>query len=55
MEERETFKLMFPRTIDCEEPLEERRREVDRAGGRRDGMVGVSVVISLVIRERPER
>ena len=54
MEEvRETFRLMLPRTIDWEALLEERRREVDRVDGRRDGMVGVSVVASLGTRERP--
>jgi len=49
-EVRETFRLMLPRTIDWEELLEERRREVDRVDGRRDGIVGVSVVASLGIR-----
>lgn len=54
-EERETLRLMLPRTTDWEEPLEERRREVDRVDGSCDGIVGVSVVASLGIRERPER
>lgn len=52
---RETFRFMLPRTVDWEEPLEERRREVDRVDGRPDCIVGVSVVESLGIRERPER
>lgn len=54
-EDRETFRFMLPRTMDWEELLEERRREVDRGDGRRDGTIGVSVVASLAIRERPER
>lgn len=56
MEEgRETFKFMLPRTMDWEELLEERRREVDTVDGKCDWMIGVSVVEFQGMRERPGR
>lgn len=54
-EDRETFKSIAPRTMDWEELLEERRREVESGDGRRDDMTGVSAVECLEIREIPGR
>jgi hypothetical protein len=54
-EDRETLRFILPRTTDSVELLKERRREVDREDGRRDEMVGVSMVELLWSRGWPER